>query len=127
MTDPQIEVTMSASAATQFAYHSRMAAVFAVGGESAESASEAVLAWAILATSRPDAVDAAGSVAADLVGQQQVGLSEAHQEAAHRKAHALAMELEGHYVSCGQHEIATLYATVADQLSETIDTLLSDA
>ncbi len=121
------ELELPASTAGQFAYHVRMAAVFAVAGETDESASEAVLAWAILSTCWPGATEAAGVTADELIGQNQVGLSEQHRQAAHAKAHALALELEGHFVTTGQHDLATLYATVADELTVTIGALLPDS
>ncbi|NNE11276.1 MAG: hypothetical protein HKN41_03435 [Ilumatobacter sp.] len=121
--DPVDDVRLPAATAAQFGYHARMSAVFAVAGASEESESESVLAWAILATAWPGAAWSVAAVASELVGQDQVGLSEAHRDRAHRKASAQALELEAHYVSCGQHDIASLYASVADDLQSTVDAL----
>ncbi len=53
------DMTIPELAAGQFAYHVRMTAVFALAGESAESASEAVLAWTMLMHRWPQAEVAA--------------------------------------------------------------------
>lgn len=115
--------SLSPCAAAQLSYHVRMAAVFAVAGESDESASEAVLAWTMLATCSPVAVSAAAATASELIDQDQVALSEAARSAARDRAHALALALESHFVSCGQSEEAALYASVADELETTVATL----
>ena len=61
--------------ADQFAYHVRMAAVFAVAGQTEESASEAVLAWAMLTSQCPIAEsgdDQAGPLERRVRDQQEV-------------------------------------------------------
>lgn len=100
-----------------------MAAVFAAAGELDQSGSEAVLAWAILATAWPSAVGLALDTSSELIGQEQAGVSETHRVAARNRAHALALALEGHYVSVGVHDVATLYENVAENLDATIATL----
>ena len=102
-----------------------MAAVFAAAGEHDQSGSEAVLAWTILATASPSAVDLALDTASELIGQEQAGVSEAHRVSARTRAHALALDLQAHYVSVGLHEVAELYETVADNLDTTIATLVN--
>jgi hypothetical protein len=121
-----VDLTSSPAAAAQFSYHLRMAAVFAASGELDQSGSEAVLAWAILATAWPSAVDLALDTASELIGQEQAGVSEAHRLAARSRAHALALQLEGHYTSVGLHDVATLYESVAENLDTTIATLVND-
>lgn len=103
-----------------------MAAVFAAAGELDESGSEAVLAWAILVTSWPQADDEALAIASELIGQDRVALSEAHRLAARNHAHARALDLEAHFASVGLHEVSELYQTVAERLDTTIATLCSD-
>ena len=117
------DLTFSPTAAAQFSYHLRMAAVFAAAGELDQSGSEAVLAWTILATTSPSAVDLALDTASELIGQDHVGVSESHRIAARNRAHALALQLESHFVSVGMRDAAGLYATVADDLDTTIATL----
>ncbi len=126
MSNRMTDLELSAPAAAQLSYHVRMSAVFAVAGETDESASEAVLAWAILSTCWPGATEAAQATADELIGQDQAGLSAIHQKSAHAKAHALALTLEAHFVTTGQHDLATLYADVAEELSVTIEALLPD-
>ena len=70
------------------AYHVRMSAVFAVAGELAQSAAEAVLAWTMLATSWPGEAHEAAVVAGELVDRQVAPLSEQHRSAAVRAARA---------------------------------------
>lgn len=121
------DLSLSATVAGQFSYHVRMAAVFAVAGETAESASESVLAWTILVTSWPGAHHAAVATAGELIGQDQVSLSDSHRDTARTRAHALALELEAHFVSVGLHEEASLYSSVADHLETTIETLVNSS
>ena len=104
-----------------------MAAVFAVAGATEESASEAVLAWTILASCWDGAAPAALATAAELVGQHQAPTSRADRDAARARADALALSLEAHYVSVGLHGDAALYAKVSEDLEATIGTLVSDA
>lgn len=123
VTSPPATIGLPAAAAAQFSYHARMAAVFAVAGDTAESASESVLAWALLATSWDGADAAAQSTADELIGQDQAGLSDADRDAARARAEALALELEAHYVSVGVHDVAALYSAVAEGLGATIASL----
>lgn len=119
------DLSLSATIAGQFSYHVRMAAVFAVAGETQESASESVLAWTILVTCWPGAHPAALATARELVGQDQVSVSDRDRDAAQSRAHALALELEAHFVSVGLHKEAELYSSVADHLGNTIQTLVN--
>jgi hypothetical protein len=111
-------------AASQFSYHVRMTAVFALAGESTESASEAVLAWTMLMHQWPEAEDAAGRAAAELIDQRVASLSEASRTAALSRAQGLALDIEAHYVSVGCTGEATLYAEVAEKLEEAIAALV---
>ncbi|NND73740.1 MAG: hypothetical protein HKN44_01935 [Ilumatobacter sp.] len=112
--------------AAQLAYHTRMAAVFAVAGDTAESASEAVLAWAMLATSWDGAANAASTAAAELVDQDQASTSPLHRDTARARAEALALELQAHYVSVGLRAEAELYESIAERLNDTVATLVND-
>ena len=116
---------MPRTATGQFAYHLRMAAVFAVAGELDESASETVLAWTMLAEGWPGADSAALATASELIGQDQVALSVQHRDAARDRARSLALDLEGHFVSVGRHAEAELYASLADNLDAIIATLVN--
>lgn len=119
------DLALGGPAAAQLSYHVRMSAVFAVGGDHEESASESVLAWAILSTAWPGAEAAARDGAAELIGEDQAGLSPESREQARSKALALAMTLEAHYVTTGQHDVASLYERVAEQLAATIESLVA--
>jgi hypothetical protein len=122
--NPPTGLALDRAVAAQLSYHARMSAVFAVGGDIAESGSEAVLAWAILATSWPGAEPSARECANELIGEEQAGVSPEAQAAAQTRAHSLALELEAHFVSTGQHDVAALYATVAEHLGSTISALV---
>lgn len=123
---PTTALTLPAATAAQFGYHVRMAAAFAVAGDTAESASEAVLAWTMLATCWEGAAAAATAAAAELVDKDQASISTTHREAARAQAEALALELQAHYVSVGLHAEAALYETVAEHLEDTIATLANE-
>lgn len=111
-------VTRAGLAASQFSYHVRMTAVFAVAGESEESAAEAVLAWTMLAQQWPDASDAATRVGAELVDARVASLSDASRTAVVARAHGLALDIEAHYASVGCEGEAALYAQVADAVAD---------
>ena len=119
------ELALDGPTAAQLCYHTRMSAVFAVAGDHEESASESVLAWALLSTAWPGAAGAARECAAELIGDDQAGLSPESREQARAKALALAMTLEAHYVTVGQHDIAALYERVAEHLADTIESLVA--
>lgn len=115
----------SQPAAAHVSYHLRMAAVFAVAGETEESAAETVLAWTLLATALPAHAGAAANVAAELIDRNVAGVSDAHRERFLRSARARAMDIESHYVTTGQRVEAELYAAVADQMDTAIRTLVT--
>ena len=121
------DVMLPQAAMDQFCYHVRMAAVFGVAGDVGESASEAVLAWAILDHLWPGAGDAALTASRELIGQDVAGSSEDHRAAAARRAEAQALDLEGHFVTVGMHDEATLYASVADRLEVVVGSLVNTA
>ena len=103
------------AAAGHLAYHARMAAVFAAAGDVVESASESLLVWTLL--TQHGGEDAATSVGLDLLDERITALTASGEAVAQRRAHALALELEGHFVSEGLYDIATLYESVAADLS----------
>jgi len=117
---PSHELQMNALTSAQFSYHVRMAAMCAIAGKSEESASEAVLAWAMLASCCSGAAAGAAAVGAELIDPERVAASDDQRRRAQSRAHDLALSLEAHYVSVGHHETATLYETVADELDESI-------
>lgn len=119
------EFTPGKLARSQFSYHVRMTAAFAVAGQSEESAAEAVLSWAMLAQQWPDAADAAAQVAAELVDVRVASLSEAARDAALIRARGLALDIEAHYVSVGCADEATLYAQVADAVADAVADLVA--
>jgi hypothetical protein len=111
-------------AASQFSYHARMTAVFAVAGQSQESAAEAVLAWTMLMRQWPDVADAATRVGAELIDGRVASLSEESRTAVLARANGLALDIEAHYVSVGCTEEATLYAEVAEAVAAAVDELV---
>ena len=117
-------VTRVGLAASQFSYHVRMTAVFAVAGESQESAAEAVLAWTMLKRQWPDVADAATGIGAELIDARVASLSEESRTAVLTRAHGLALDIESHYASVGCTAEATLYAEVADAVAEAVDELV---
>jgi hypothetical protein len=110
--------------ASQFSYHLRMTAAFAVAGESEESAAEAVLAWTMLSQQWPDAATAATRAGAELVDARVASLSDEARGAAIARAHGLALDIEAHYVSVGCTAEATLYAELADAVAAAVAELV---
>jgi hypothetical protein len=121
---PSPELQMNAVASGQFSYHVRMAAMCAIAGKIEESASEAVLAWAVLSSCCAGAAAGAAAVGAELIDPERVAASDDQRRRAQTRAHDLALSLEAHYVSVGQHDVATLYETVADELDASIARLV---
>lgn len=103
-------------AARHLAYHARMAAAFAAAGDVVESASESLLVWTLLAQHGGE--DAAASVRSDLLDERISAVPATVEALVQRRAHALALELQGHFVSEGLYDVATLYESVAADLSE---------
>lgn len=107
-------LVLSDTAASHLAYHVRMAALFATAGDLDECASEALLAWTILAVhGGPDVADA---LIGDLPPFRSFDAGSAADVAAHRRAHDLALQLLGHFVSEGQTDSAALYEQLASAL-----------
>jgi hypothetical protein len=126
MTDSAASSTslqMSPVASAQFAYHVRMAAMCAIAGQSAESSAEAVLAWSMLSWCCPAAAAGAAVVGAELIDPDGVVTSEAQRDGARSRARDLALSLEAHFVSVGQHDHASLYESVADDLDVAVAAL----
>lgn len=121
--DPTNDLSLSAVVAGQFSYHVRMSAAFALAGESEPSASEAVLAWTILATCWPGVPHSAAETAAELVGAARSMPSEQQRRAIRNRAHAAALDLQAHYVSVGRHDAADLYASVEQHVDGALDAL----
>lgn len=111
-------------AADQFAYHVRMAAVFAVAGQTDESASEAVLAWAMLTSQWSGAEASVAEIGAELIDQRVASLSDRARTGATNRARGLALDIEAHFVMVGRQDEATMYAEVADQLERAVDALV---
>lgn len=122
---PPPALIMSPVAARQFSYHVRLAASTAVAGNVEESAAEAVLAWSMLCSCCPTAMEGASGVAAELIDPERISASDADRRRAHSRAHDLALSLEAHFVSVGQHEAADLYEKVADELDQAIAALIA--
>jgi hypothetical protein len=114
-----------APAAGHFAYHVRMAAVYALADSPLESAAESVLAWALLSNQWSGAESAAVAVANELIDQHSAGVSDAAQAAALARARGLALDIEAHHVSVGCFDEATLYASVADSIGDAIAALVA--
>lgn len=110
--------------ADQFAYHVRMSAVFAVAGQTEESASEAVLAWAMLTSQCPSAESGAAEIGAELIDQRVASLSDRARSTALNRARGLALDIEAHFVMVGRREEASMYADVADHLDRAVEALL---
>jgi|GEM_PF-7123241 len=122
--NPSTGLELSRLAASQFSYHLRMTAAFAVAGESEESAAEAVLAWTMLSQQWPDAESEATRAGAELVDARVASLSDEARSAAVVRAHGLALDIEAHYVSVGCDAEAALYAEVADRVAAAVAELV---
>jgi hypothetical protein len=119
-----MDLIFSPVAAVQLSYHLRMVVALATAGEMAECASEAALAWTILSMAGPEAVSALG---ADLPDVDVIAVSEAQWDAVLRRAHALALQLQAHFVSEGQSATAALYEGVGAALKPALDRLRDPA
>ena len=117
---PSPELQMDPATSAQFSYHVRMSAMCAIAGKSEESASEAVLAWAMLSSCCAGAAAGAAVVGSELIDPERVAASDDQRRRAQTRAHDLALSLEAHFVSVGQHATATLYETIADELDKSI-------
>jgi hypothetical protein len=107
---------MAPVASAQFSYHVRMAAMCATAGKPEESSAEAVLAWSMLSSCCPAAAAGAAVVAVELIDPDGLTISDEQRRSAQSRARDLALSLEAHFVSVGQHEHASLYESVADDL-----------
>ncbi len=114
------ELCMAGPAATQLAYHLYMAVRFAAADDLVECASETALACTIL--SAHGGLDAAAS-AEDLVDSVAMGATEGQWDVLRRRTEALALQLQAHFVSEGQHATATVYETAAATVSATLAAL----
>jgi hypothetical protein len=115
---------MNAVVSAQFSYHVRMAAMCAIAGNTEESATESVLAWSMLSSCCGGAAAGAADVGFELIDPDRVAATADQSRRAQTRAHDLALSLEAHFVSTGQHEQATLYETVADELEASIAALV---
>jgi hypothetical protein len=83
------DLIISQTAVRHLAYHSRMAAAFGAAGNVDECASEALLAWSILAShGETDIIDA---LTGDLPEPETLVATPEAQDAARRRAYALAL------------------------------------
>jgi hypothetical protein len=106
--------------AAQLAYHLRLAAGFAAAGEAREAASQAALAWTLL-----ELHGGAGCVGVsdDLPGLRATGVSPEHWHRVRERTHAVALEMQAHFVSEGQHALASLYSAAGGAVPATVDGL----
>ena len=112
------EICVPAESASQLAYHMSAAVRLATAGRPIESASETVLAWALLTTyGRPDAELTALDLPALAVAPAL------RWDDLLRRTQALALQLQAHFVSEGQHATATIYETVGDRLRDLVAAL----
>jgi hypothetical protein len=106
------ELVLPAAVAGQLAFHARMAAAAAVARGDGEADTEALLAWTILVDTGVDAP------LADLPGPRIAKASTVRLEDTCRRTEALALELQAHFVSEGQGELAELYARAATRVQD---------
>lgn len=97
-------------------YHLELGVRLIAAGRSDEAASETALALALLRNRLGSAAEAAQR---DLPPAEAVAADGAAVAAIHARARALAMEIQAHYVSEGQHELATAYEDAASWLAST--------
>ncbi|MEL6893301.1 MAG: hypothetical protein AAFP84_17040 [Actinomycetota bacterium] len=114
-------VRVPAHAAEQFAYHLRLSVAAAVGSDATSAACEPLLAWAVLAAAVPELDELASRAEAELVtAATAIGTPDRRNTVA-TAATQRALELEAHYASVGNHDVAELYARVADDIGATLD------
>jgi hypothetical protein len=107
-------LVLSDTAASHLAYHTRLATLFATAGDLDECASEALLAWTILTIHGGG--DEADSLIGDLPPSRSFETDSTSDAAVRRRAHDLALALQGHFVSEGQTASAALYERLASAL-----------
>jgi hypothetical protein len=112
------DVVISEDLACQLAYHLRMAAGFAAVGDAAECASEATLAWTLVAGA---GVHLAERAAQDLPALRLADVTEGQWDTVRRRTEALALSLQAHFVSEGQHATAAMYEAAASAVAGTVE------
>jgi len=110
------DLILSETTARHLAYHTRMAAELAAAGNLDECASEALLAWTILSHHADGTVTDTPTV--DLPEPGSSGDAPTPGDTVRRRAHSLALSLEGHFTSEGQTDSADLYEQVAAALDQ---------
>ena len=114
MTDNGNDLLLPAAVVPHLGYHAHLAAEFGSGGHADEAASEALLAWTILAVH--GASEAHLLITGDLPTDRVAGVEPAQRTETRRRAHTLALELQAHFQSEGQSAAARLYERVAVEL-----------
>ena len=102
---------------TDIGYHLDLSVHLAASGETDEAASETALALALLSTHVGLEPEKPWS---DLPPQAVLTSDGEQTKTIYSRAHALAMEIQAHYVSEGQHELATAYETAATWLASSV-------
>lgn len=112
------DICVPGEVASQLAYHMGAAVRLATAGRPIESASETVLAWALLsAYGHPDAELAALDLPTLAVAPAL------RWDDLLRRTQALALQLQAHFVSEGQHATATVYETAAGRVCDLVAAL----
>lgn len=96
-------------------YHLDFGTRLAASDLAAEAASEVALAHALISTQIGDLPPPFSS---ELPGPDRLTPDGARQQEARSRAHALALEIQAHYVSEGQHKLADAYESAATWLAE---------
>lgn len=113
------DVRVPEPAAAQLVYHLRMAAAFAAADDPVECASAAALAWTIFTMFDPQST----ARFPDLPGADVVTADPERWSDLQRRTSALALALQGHFTSEGQHETADIYARAAGALGDAMSAL----
>ncbi len=114
------ELVISGAAASLLATHLRLAAVCATSDDVDGCASEALLAWTILGLCGGRAAARDTDELAARVGD---AVAPSRQAALIRRTQALALSLQGHFVSEGQFDKAAVYEAVAPAAAHALDDL----
>jgi hypothetical protein len=87
-------------------------------GDAAECASEATLAWTLVAGA---GVHLAERAAQDLPALRLADVTEGQWDTVRRRTEALALSLQAHFVSEGQHATAAMYEAAASAVAGTVE------
>ena len=74
----------------------------------------------------PESEARAAEIGAELIDQSVASISDRARAAATSRARGLTLDVEAHFVTVGRQDEASIYAAVADQLDDTVGSLVPE-